>query len=209
MIGEKHFDGGSNLAPGQGGGQSHLAVLVRALISDILTILGIAGIATITAASATAVTAAAATDLATTVALANDEKAKYNVMVTLANAIRTPVDALSTIVISAVAAVASSVAAASDLPTSIALLNDLKAKYNVLAPLLTELKADLNAEGTVTISAADAVVTVVANASDLTTAEALADDLKLQMNIAVTLANELKTDLNAVPKKLSTADALV
>lgn len=49
-----------------------------------------------------------------------------------------------------------------------------------------------------TVSVTNAAVTAVADASDATTAAALANDLKAKYNAAVALINDLKTKINAM-----------
>lgn len=199
MITEKHFDGQSNITA-EGGTKSHLGQILVALIKDVTTIAGIAGIADIASADMDTVTATDASDLASLQALANEIKGDYNGGVTLSNEIRTALVPLSTVDISSAAAVQVTLSDATDEPTAVALVNAEKSRYNVLSTLLNEIKADLNTEGTVTISAADTAAEATADATDEASAITLANSLKANVNIAATLVNEIKSDLNAVPK---------
>lgn len=198
LIPEKHFDGGGNLQ--KDSGKADLATILIAMQEDFVASLGIKGVQVITLDDADAIAAADATDLATSLTLANELKLDYNGMAALSNDVREKLVPVQEVPIAAPAASLVTLADAIDLPTVLLLANDLKAKYNALAVLLTEIKDDLNTESTVTIVAADAVVTVVIDATDQTEANALLIDIKVQYAIALTLINEVKTDLNAALK---------
>ncbi len=68
-----------------------------------------------------------------------------------------------------------------------------------LGDILASVEAGSNALVALgAVATADAEVTAVSNASDATTAAALANDLKAKWNAAVPLINELKTRLNTL-----------
>jgi len=198
-FGTSHFAGGANLQPDQASGPD-LAQILIALKNDVVSVAGIAGLVNIAATDVTIVSAADASDLSTLIALATQLRTSYNQLVTLLNEAKAKLDPLNQIVISAANAVATAIAVPIDLPTSLTLINDIKAKYNVLYLLGNELKADLNTQGTISIAAADLVIEATANATDQTTAQTLANAEKVKLNASRTLANEIKTDFNAVPK---------
>lgn len=66
-----------------------------------------------------------------------------------------------------------------------------------LAEILRDIATDLATVQSAEIVTADAAVTAVANANDLASAQALANDLKAKWNAAVPLINEIKAALNA------------
>lgn len=66
-----------------------------------------------------------------------------------------------------------------------------------LAAILRDIAADFAGIRPPQISASAAVVTAAADATDDATVWALANDLKAKFNAAVTLMNEIRTDLNA------------
>lgn len=198
LIPEKHFDGGGNLQ--KDGGKADLATILRAMQNDFVASLGIKGVQTITLDDADASTEANASDLATSLTLANELKGDYNGASALANDISAKLGPVQEVDIVAPNSALVLSPTAIDLPTVIVMANDLKVKYNVLVALLNEMRTDLNSEGTITIVAPVAVVTAVADASDQGTANALLTDIKAKYNVAVTLVNEMKTDLNAAVK---------
>lgn len=200
MLGENTFAGGANVQPGQGTGEKHLAEILLSVKADVQETAGIKGLALITAAAASPVAAADATDLATLLTLANEEKSDWNVMVTLLNEVKTLLNPLKKFDIVATSAVATTLANATDEATAVALVNDLKAKYNVGVTLVNEIKTELNTSGEVVISAANAVAEATANATNEATAITLANALKASLNVMVTLANEIRTDVNAIPR---------
>ncbi len=206
LIPKKHFDGGSNV---QGdSGKADLATILRAFQDDLVASLGIKGIQTITLDDADAITAADSSDLATSITLGTELKLDYNGMAALSNDVREKLIPVQEVVIVAPAASAVTLADPIDLATSIAMGNDIKAKYNVLVALLNEIKADLNTEGTVAIAAADAAVTAVADATDQGELDTLLNDIKAKYAAALTLINEVKTDLNAADKVVLSSRSL-
>ncbi|GAB1376786.1 hypothetical protein MASR1M48_16380 [Lactococcus petauri] len=206
MFNPNHFDGGSNLNAGHG--SKHLGIIILALLNDLVKVLGIKGILNISTADSVAVASADSTDEPTLVVLVNEEKGSYNGIAALANSIKTTLSPLTILAISEPAALVSSVANATNTATAITLVNDLKAKYNAAYLLLNQIKAELNVDGTVVIAAANLVVEATVNASDLATAIALSNALKVKLNAAVTLANEIKSDLNGVEKVVLESTAL-
>lgn len=198
LIPEKHFDGGSNLQ--SDGGKAHLADILRAVQEDLVASLGIKGVQAITLDDADSIAAANASDLATSLTLGNELKLDYNGMAALSNDIREKLGPVQEVDIAAAAASLVTLADATDLASVILLSNDLKAKYNGLVALLNEMRTDLNSEGTVTIVAAVAVVTAIADATDQGEANTLLNDIKAKYAVALTLVNEMKTDLNAAAK---------
>lgn len=199
LVSKDHFDGGRNVQKGDGL-PADLALIVRAVQKDLVSVLGIKGVQTISIADPAVVANVDATDLPTLLALVNEEKASYNGIAYLANDVASRLGPVQEVDITSPNASVESLADAIDEATAIALANDIKAKYSASVALLNEIKADLNTEATVTIAAADAVVEATADATDLATALTLVNALKIKVNVAITLITEIKTDLNAAAK---------
>lgn len=201
-IGKDHFHGGQNQQPGgQRGSEATAAGLLGALQADARNIAGLRGLPALVSIATTAVTSADASDQATLNTLLNEQKADFNLLTTLANEQRGNLHKLGQFAVALAAAEALPVGkpAAIDLATSVVLVNELKAKYNsYLRPLANELKADLNTDGTIAIAAPDAAAEASADATDLATAITLANSLKTNINAARTLLEEVRTDYDAV-----------
>ncbi len=182
--------GGSGLPP-HGGGEPNLATILREIADD----LNVAAVAR--AGSLVAIATADATDQATTNALANAEKVKYNgEMLLLAQAVEAYFGA--SVTVADLAAITTVDASGGTTGPGIALLNVIKGKYNgELLTLLTQLLAL-----TPTATAPNITVIATADASDLTTSEALAIAIKGKYNgELLTLLNNLKTTIAAFVTK--------
>lgn len=202
FIGADHFEGGANLQ-NQGGTKDHLATILKKVQESFLAVAGVSGVPTITTGDAPIIAAADQSDLPTGLTLAEELQATYNAVAGLANEIKTILGPVQSVAIAAAAAQLSTLALPVDQATHNAFLNDLKAKYNVCVTLLNELKADLVAEGSIAVAAADASPIAAANATDLATSQTLANEAKADLNGARTLINEIKADLNADPDKIT------
>lgn len=198
LVPENHFEGHKNLSPEVKG--KSLVDILKAIQNDLVATLGIKGVQTITLDDPAAVASADASDEATLVTLANEEKASYNSLSALVNDVCEKLEPVQEVDIVSPKSEASTSADASTTATAITLLNEIKAKYNVLATLANEIKSDLNTEATVTIAATDAATEASADASDEATAITLANSLKTNINAGITLGVEFKTDLNAADK---------
>lgn len=197
LVPAEHFSGQAHVSPET---KPDLATIIRALQNDLVKVLGIKGVQEITTADAVAIAGADATDEATSITLANEDKATYNQVVALFNDVKGKLAPVQEVDITSPDAEIEASIDASDAASSYTLLNSMKAKYNAAIALGNEMKAKLNSEGTITIAAADLTVAGVGDATDEPTAVALANALKTKVNEAVLMANEFKTDLNAAPK---------
>ncbi len=122
----------------------------------------------VTAVADAAVTALAdGSDLATTQALANDLKAKYNASVALTNDIKAKYNA------------------------AVALANDIKAKYNLAVALANEQKADFNALRTLVLDMRTKMVSSSSVHYDVTELPIASNDFRnpTQSNMQVTAAD--------------------
>ncbi len=184
--------GGSHLTPNGSAGTTSLSVVLREMADDI----NVAAVAR--GAALAAIATADATDQATSNALTNAEKAKYNgELLLLASAVSAYFGAL---IYPAVDLAAVTVVDASGGTTAPAILlaNALKAKYNgELLTLMTRLLAL-----TPTATAPNITAIATADASDLATTEALAIAIKGKYNgELLTLLNNLRTVIGAYPTK--------
>lgn len=182
--------GGSGLAP-HGSGEPNLATILREIADD----LNVAAVSR--AAALVAIATADATDQNTTNLLANAEKAKYNgELLTLLDAIEGfEGAAFKGVDITSISTVDAS---GGTTAPGILLLNVIKNKYNgELLTLMTALLALIPSA-----TAPNITLIGTADASDLTTSEALAIAIKGKYGgELLTLVNNLKTVISALPTK--------
>lgn len=93
VIMKRHFSGGGQQLDSlyAGGGKATMQKILEDIAADLATV----KVATISSPSAAVTALADGSDAATTQALANDLKAKYNVAVTLLNEIKTKLNVVS------------------------------------------------------------------------------------------------------------------
>lgn len=188
-----NFGSGGGGLPPHGGGEPSLLKILNEIADD----LNVGGVSR--TAALVAIGTADATDQATTNALANAEKAKYNgELATLSAAVANYFGAANHA--PALSVIATVDASGGTTAPGILLLNVLKALYNgELLALMTSLLAL-----TPTATAPNITVIATADASDLTTSEALAIAIKGKYNgELLTLLNNLKTVITAFPMKTS------
>lgn len=182
--------GGGGLTP-HGSGEPNLATILREIADD----LNVAAVAR--AGSLVAIATPDATDQPTTNALANAEKLKYNgEMTLLAQAVEAYFGA--SVSVADITQITTVDASGGTTAPGMLLLNMLKTRYNgELLTLLTQLLALTPAATAPNITAI-----TTADATDLTTSEALAIAIKGKYNgELLTLLNNLKTTIAAFVTK--------